>query len=66
MKAVLERDVEFIEQFGPGLLGQRFSEQSSAVVAGLGPNIGGLIHAVAGLITGFVLGFINVRICLLS
>ena len=60
MKAVLERDVEFIEQFSPGLLGHRVSEQSSAIVDGLGPSLGGLFHAIAGLVTGIVIGFISV------
>lgn len=60
MRALLERDVEFIEQFGPGMLGQRFSEQSSAIVDGLGPTLGGLCHAISGLATGIVIGFISV------
>lgn len=60
MKAVLERDVEFVEQFGPGLLGQRFSEQSSTIVDGLGPSLGGLFRALASLITGIIIGFISV------
>ena len=64
MKAVLERDVEFIEQFGPGLLGQRFSEQSSAIVKGLGPSLGGLFHAISGLATGIVISFTCVAIVL--
>ena len=60
MKAVLERDVEFVEQFGPGLLGQRVSEQSSSIVDGLGPSLGGLFRTLASLITGVVVGILSV------
>ena len=60
MKAVLERDVEFVEQFGPGLLGQRFSEQSSSIVVGLGASLGGLFRTLASLFTGVVVGILSV------
>ena len=60
MRALLQRDVEFIEQYGPGMLGQRFSEQSSAIVEGLGPTLGDLFHAFSGLITGIIIGFLSV------
>ena len=60
MRALLQRDVEFIEQYGPGILGQRFSEQSSAIVEGLGPTLGDLFHAFSGLITGIIIGFLSV------
>ena len=61
MKSVLQHDVEFIESYSPGLLGQRFSEQSSVIVNGLGPGLGAIFHAFAALVTGVIIGFMSVR-----
>ena len=44
MKAVLRHDVEFIESVSPGRLGQRFSEESSRIVIGLGPDLGMMVR----------------------
>ena len=61
MKSILQHDVEFIESYSPGLLGQRFSEQSSVIVNGLGPGLGAIFHAFAALVTGVIIGFMSVR-----
>ena len=61
MKSILQHDVGFIESYSPGLLGQRFSEQSSMIVNGLGPGLGAIIHAFAALVTGVIIGFMSVR-----
>ena len=60
MKSLLQHDVEFIESYSPGTLGQRFSEQSSALIDGLGPNLGALFHAISALVTGIIIGFMSV------
>ena len=60
MKSLLQHDVEYVESFSPGILGQRFSEESSILVTGLGPGLGALFHSIAGLIIGVIIGFISV------
>ncbi len=60
MKSLLQHDVEFIESYSPGLLGQRFSEQSSVMVDGLGPSLGAFFSAISALITGIIIGFVSV------
>ena len=66
--AIFRRDVEFLEQFSPGRLGQRLSEESSRIVEGLGPGLGSLVRALASLFCGIVIGLVHVRIvsCLWS
>ena len=61
VKAVLRHDVDFIESISPGRLGQRFSEESSRIVTGLGPDLGTMIRFVTSMITGCIIGFIYVR-----
>ena len=60
--ALFQRDVEFLEQFSPGRLGQRFSEESSRIVDGLGPGLGSLVRALSSLFSGIVIGMTLVRI----
>ena len=60
MKSLLQHDVEFVESYNPGILGQRFSEESSILVTGLGPGLGALFPSIAGLIIGVIIGFISV------
>ena len=55
MKAVLRHDVEFIESVSPGRLGQRFSEESSRIVIGLGPDLGMMVRFMTSLITGTII-----------
>lgn len=66
--AIFRHDVEFLEQFSPGRLGQRFSEESSRIVDGLGPGLGSLVRALASLFCGIVIGLVHVTIvsCLWS
>ena len=56
-KSVMKHDVEYIENISPGRLGQRFSEESSRIVIGLGPELGTMVRAFASMVTGCVLGF---------
>ena len=60
MKSVLRHDVEFIESVSPGRLGQRFSEESSRIVIGLGPDLGMMVRYMTSLVTGTVIGLIYV------
>ena len=60
MKAVLRHDVEFIESVSPGRLGQRFSEESSRIVIGLGPDLGMMVRYMTSLITGTIIGLFYV------
>ena len=53
----MKHDVEYIESISPGRLGQRFSEESSRIVLGLGPELGAMVRAFASMVTGCVLGF---------
>ena len=53
----MKHDVEYIESISPGRLGQRFSEESSRIVIGLGPELGVMVRAFASMVTGCVLGF---------
>ena len=53
----MKHDVEYIESISPGRLGQRFSEESSRIVTGLGPELGAMVRAFASMVTGCVLGF---------
>ena len=62
LKAVLRHDVVYIESISPGSLGQRFSEESSRVVTGLGPDLGMIVRFVTGLTTASVIGFFYVLI----
>ena len=52
----MKHDVEYIENISPGRLGQRFSEESSRIVTGLGPELGVMVRAIASMITGCVIG----------
>ena len=54
--ALLSHDVEYIESFSPGKLGQRFSEESSTIVEGLGPGLGSLMRALSSLFCGILIG----------
>ena len=62
---MLRRDVEFIEKFSPGRLGQRFSEESSRIVEGLGPGLGVLVRSLSILFCGIILGLtrVEMRLC---
>ena len=60
LKAVLRHDVDFIESISPGRLGQRFSEESSRLVTGLGPDLGTMIRFVTSMVTGSIIGFVYV------
>ena len=62
LAALFQRDVEFIEKFSPGRLGQRFSEESSRIVEGLGPGLGALVRALSNLFCGIILGLTRVTI----
>ena len=63
MKAVLRHDVEFIESVSPGRLGQRFSEESSRIVIGLGPDLGMMGRYVTSLVMGVFIGLYYVLNC---
>lgn len=63
MKAVLRHDVEFIESVSPGRLGQRFSEESSRIVIGLGPDLGMMVRYVTSLVMGVFIGLYYVLDC---
>lgn len=65
MKALFLHDVEFIESMSPGRLGQRFSEESSRIVDGLGPGLGLMFRSVSSLICGLCIGFIMVFVCII-
>lgn len=59
-------DIEYIESISPGRLGQRFSEESSRMVNGLGPELGLMFRAIASMITGAIIGLTyNVLVTLL-
>lgn len=60
VESLLHHDVEYIESVSPGRLGQRFSEESSRIVDGLGPGLGLLSRSLASMICGLVIGFIFV------
>ena len=55
-KSLMKRDTEFIESISPGRLGQRFSEESSRIMTGLGPDLGVMVRALASMITSCVIG----------
>lgn len=55
-KSLMKRDTEYIESISPGRLGQRFSEESSRIMTGLGPDLGVMVRALASMITGCVIG----------
>ena len=57
MKAALRHDIDFIESISPGRLGQRFSEESSRLVTGLGPDLGMMIRFITSLTTASIIGF---------
>ena len=57
VESLLYHDVEYIESVSPGRLGQRFSEESSRIVDGLGPGLGLLSRSLASLVCGLVVGF---------
>ena len=57
VESLLHHDVEYIESVSPGRLGQRFSEESSRIVDGLGPGLGLLSRSLASLVCGLVVGF---------
>ena len=52
----MKHDVEYIESISPGRLGQRFSEESSRLVTGLGPELGAMVRAFASMVTGCSIG----------
>ena len=60
LKAVLRHDVDFIENISPGRLGQRFSEESSRIVIGLGPDLGMMLRFVVSLTTASIIGLFYV------
>lgn len=60
VKKLLNHDVEYIDSVSPGRLGQRFSEQSSRIIGGLGPELGILVRTFGSLLCGVVIGFIYV------
>ena len=62
VKAVLRHDVDFIENISPGRLGQRFSEESSRLVTGLGPDLGTMVRFVTSMVTGSIIGLIYVLV----
>ena len=61
LAALFRRDVEFIEKFSPGRLGQRFSEESSRIVEGLGPGLGVLVRSLSILFCGIIIGLTRVE-----
>lgn len=65
LEALFRRDIEFIEKFSPGRLGQRFSEESSRIVEGLGPGLGVLVRSLSILFCGIILGLtrVEMRFC---
>ena len=62
-KSILKHEVEYVESISPGKMGQRFSEESSRIVLGLGPDLGLMIRSFASLITSTVIGLIYVHEC---
>ena len=52
--------MEFIEKFSPGRLGQRFSEESSRIVEGLGPGLGLMVRSLSSLFSGIFIGMTRV------
>ena len=60
VRKLLNHDVEYIDSMSPGRLGQRFSEQSSGIIGGLGPELGILVRTFGSLLCGMVIGFIYV------
>ena len=59
-KAILKHEVEYIESISPGKLGQRFSEESSRIVTGLGPDLGVMVRSFSSLLTGAAIGLVYV------
>ena len=59
-KAILRHEVEYVESISPGKLGQRFSEESSRIVTGLGPDLGMMVRSLSSVITGAVIGLVYV------
>lgn len=57
LKSLLHHDISVIEMYSPGTLGQRFSEESTRMVNGLGPSLGMFVRSVTSLLCGLVLGF---------
>ena len=57
IQCLLSHDVSFIEKFSPGKLGQRYAEESSRIVEGLGPSLGFFIRSMASLLAGLIMGF---------
>ena len=60
LKALLRHDVDYVENISPGRLGQRFSEESSRIVAGLGPDLGMMVRFVVSLTTASIIGLFYV------
>lgn len=56
----MKHDVEFVESISPGKLGQRFSEESSRIVAGLGPELGTMVRSFTSLVVGVIIGLVYV------
>ena len=63
VQSLLRHDVEYIESNSPGKLGQRYSEESSRIINGLGPGLGIFIRSLACLICGVCIGLYYVRVC---
>lgn len=63
VQSLLRHDVEYIESTSPGKLGQRYSEESSRIINGLGPGLGIFIRSLACLICGVCIGLYYVRVC---
>lgn len=57
LKAVLSHDIDYIESFSPGQLGQRFADESSKIYDGLGPSLGLFIRSLSSLFCGVIIGF---------
>ena len=62
VRALLNHDVEYIENVSPGKLGQRYSEESSRIINGLGPGLGIFIRSAACLVCGVCIGLYYVRL----
>lgn len=58
----MKHRVEYIESISAGRLGQRFSEESSRIVNGLGPELGVMVRAIASMLTGCTIGLTYVRL----
>lgn len=62
VRALLNHDVEYVENVSPGKLGQRYSEESSRIINGLGPGLGIFIRSAACLVCGVCIGLYYVRL----